>query len=242
MGGTARFVASGVVGRRLVRNDIRARLGSTGCTCTLNGLYLASGKQHVDNHTRSTTLLPIARATSSIGYSRRTGMAFSTAKSLSARTPRPTPSRPIKRCCSDSAVIDTKPQTRDLCRRRQMHARRDGGAIVGGSDLLSAFAASDCESSLLTFALPMTLSDAYKLSRFGRGYRMCCREAARAAEEASWRPLTVTPAARHPQAVGEFDVDRIRSLPILHPKIHGKPLISWTMRPPRRSRRACSTP
>jgi Fe-S cluster assembly protein SufD len=34
-----------------VRNEARAVLDAEGCECTLNGLYLASGRQHVDNHT-----------------------------------------------------------------------------------------------------------------------------------------------------------------------------------------------
>jgi Fe-S cluster assembly protein SufD len=34
-----------------VRNEARAALDAEGCTCTLNGLYLAEGRQHVDNHT-----------------------------------------------------------------------------------------------------------------------------------------------------------------------------------------------
>jgi Fe-S cluster assembly protein SufD len=38
------------LGGLLVRNDVNAVL-STGCEGTLNGLYLASGRQHVDNHT-----------------------------------------------------------------------------------------------------------------------------------------------------------------------------------------------
>jgi Fe-S cluster assembly protein SufD len=37
-------------GGLLVRNDVNAVLAS-GCEGTLNGLYLASGKQHMDNHT-----------------------------------------------------------------------------------------------------------------------------------------------------------------------------------------------
>jgi Fe-S cluster assembly protein SufD len=37
-------------GGALVRNDVNAVL-STGCESTLNGLYLAGGKQHIDNHT-----------------------------------------------------------------------------------------------------------------------------------------------------------------------------------------------
>jgi Fe-S cluster assembly protein SufD len=40
------------LGGGLVRNDINAFLGAPGSECTLNGLYLASGRQHVDNHTR----------------------------------------------------------------------------------------------------------------------------------------------------------------------------------------------
>jgi len=37
-------------GGALVRNDINAVL-SEGCECTLNGLYLVGGEQHIDNHT-----------------------------------------------------------------------------------------------------------------------------------------------------------------------------------------------
>jgi Fe-S cluster assembly protein SufD len=36
---------------RLVRNDINVILEAEGCTCTLNGLYVTKGRQHVDNHT-----------------------------------------------------------------------------------------------------------------------------------------------------------------------------------------------
>jgi Fe-S cluster assembly protein SufD len=37
-------------GGALVRNDVNAVL-SQGCECTLNGLYLVNGGQHIDNHT-----------------------------------------------------------------------------------------------------------------------------------------------------------------------------------------------
>ncbi|HKK14379.1 MAG TPA: Fe-S cluster assembly protein SufD, partial [Gammaproteobacteria bacterium] len=40
------------LGGRLVRNDIRADLAAEGADCTLNGLYVIGGRQHVDNHTR----------------------------------------------------------------------------------------------------------------------------------------------------------------------------------------------
>jgi Fe-S cluster assembly protein SufD len=39
------------LGGALVRNEIVAVLDGEGAECTLNGLYLATGKQHVDNHT-----------------------------------------------------------------------------------------------------------------------------------------------------------------------------------------------
>jgi Fe-S cluster assembly protein SufD len=39
------------LGGALVRNDINAVLNGTGIESTVNGLYLASGRQHVDNHT-----------------------------------------------------------------------------------------------------------------------------------------------------------------------------------------------
>jgi len=39
------------LGSALCRNDLRVLFGAEGGDCTLNGLYLASGRQHVDNHT-----------------------------------------------------------------------------------------------------------------------------------------------------------------------------------------------
>src|SRR5688572_17097490 len=38
-------------GGGLVRNDVIATLDGEGIDCTLNGLYVARGRQHVDNHT-----------------------------------------------------------------------------------------------------------------------------------------------------------------------------------------------
>jgi Fe-S cluster assembly protein SufD len=38
-------------GGALVRNEVRAALDGEGCECTLNGLYMAGGRQHLDNHT-----------------------------------------------------------------------------------------------------------------------------------------------------------------------------------------------
>lgn len=40
------------LGGSLVRNDVRAVLDAPQSECTLNGLYMTRGQQHVDNHTR----------------------------------------------------------------------------------------------------------------------------------------------------------------------------------------------
>ncbi|HEV7504691.1 MAG TPA: Fe-S cluster assembly protein SufD [Thermoanaerobaculia bacterium] len=40
------------LGGGLVRNDVNAVLAGEGIDCTLNGLYLVDGRQHVDNHMR----------------------------------------------------------------------------------------------------------------------------------------------------------------------------------------------
>ena len=39
------------LGGALVRNDLTAVLDGEGAECTLNGLYLGTGRQHIDNHT-----------------------------------------------------------------------------------------------------------------------------------------------------------------------------------------------
>jgi len=48
---------NGSFGGLLVRNEIHARLGQA-AECELNGLFLGSGRQHVDNHTRVDHLEP----------------------------------------------------------------------------------------------------------------------------------------------------------------------------------------
>jgi len=40
------------LGGALVRNDLNVALDGEGAECTLNGLYMVTGRQHVDNHTR----------------------------------------------------------------------------------------------------------------------------------------------------------------------------------------------
>lgn len=46
------------LGGALVRNDIKCQLTAEGAGIDLNGLYLAGGRQHIDNHTRIDHLKP----------------------------------------------------------------------------------------------------------------------------------------------------------------------------------------
>ncbi len=49
----SRFASYAVaLGASLARTDIHARLAGKGASCTLTGMYLTSGRQHVDYHTR----------------------------------------------------------------------------------------------------------------------------------------------------------------------------------------------
>ena len=49
----SRFTSHNIsFGGKLVRNDIQVALDGSGAGCTLNGLYVTHGRQHVDNHTR----------------------------------------------------------------------------------------------------------------------------------------------------------------------------------------------
>ena len=40
------------LGGKIVRNDVNGTLNGEGTECTMNGLYVGRGEQHVDNHTR----------------------------------------------------------------------------------------------------------------------------------------------------------------------------------------------
>lgn len=50
------------LGGRIVRNDVYARLEESGADCTLNGLFLGSGRQHIDNYTWVDHLVPQCRS------------------------------------------------------------------------------------------------------------------------------------------------------------------------------------
>ncbi len=51
------------LGSTLARNEIVAELTGSGVDCTLNGLYLAQGTQHIDHHTRIEHIAPHCHST-----------------------------------------------------------------------------------------------------------------------------------------------------------------------------------
>ena len=52
-GRTANFKTTAVtIGGKIVRNDVNGLLNGEGTECTMNGLFVGRGEQHVDNHTR----------------------------------------------------------------------------------------------------------------------------------------------------------------------------------------------
>jgi Fe-S cluster assembly protein SufD len=50
------------LGGSLVRNDISTRLAGERAECVLNGLYMAGGRQHVDNHTVIEHVTPLSNS------------------------------------------------------------------------------------------------------------------------------------------------------------------------------------
>lgn len=55
----SRFVSHSIsLGAALSRHDINVALNAPGAACTLNGLYVARGRQHVDYHTRVDHIAP----------------------------------------------------------------------------------------------------------------------------------------------------------------------------------------
>lgn len=53
LGRDSRYTSHSVaLGGRIVRHELYAALDAEGAECTLNGLYVTHGRQHVDNHTR----------------------------------------------------------------------------------------------------------------------------------------------------------------------------------------------
>jgi Fe-S cluster assembly protein SufD len=101
------------LGGALARNDVNAALDGEGGDCTLNGLYLTYGQQHVDNHTRIDHVQP--RCTSRELYKGIMGgrsRGVFNGKIYVHKTAEKTDARQTNRnlLLSEEAWVDTKPQ------------------------------------------------------------------------------------------------------------------------------------
>jgi Fe-S cluster assembly protein SufD len=119
-------------GGALVRNDVNAVL-SEGCECTLNGLYLVSGEQHIDNHTSIDHAKPHAASHELYkGILDGRSSAVFSGKILVRKDAQKTDAKQTNKnlVLSEEAVINTKPEL-------QIHAddvRCTHGATIGQLD------------------------------------------------------------------------------------------------------------
>lgn len=107
---TSHFIS---LGGGLVRNEVRARLGAESCECTLNGLYLGSGRQHIDNHTVIDHALPRCQSHELYkGILDGDAHGVFNGKIFVRQDAQKTDAKQTNQTLllSDSAVIDTKPQ------------------------------------------------------------------------------------------------------------------------------------
>jgi len=119
-------------GGALVRNDVNAVL-SEGCECTLNGLYLAAGEQHIDNHTSIDHAKPHAASHELYkGILEGHSSAVFNGKILVRKDAQKTDAKQTNKnlVLSEDAVIDTKPELQILAD----DVRCTHGATIGQLD------------------------------------------------------------------------------------------------------------
>jgi Fe-S cluster assembly protein SufD len=120
------------LGGLLVRNDVNAVL-STGCEGTLNGLYLTSGKQHVDNHTALDHAAPHAASHELYkGILDGTSSAVFNGKIFVRKDAQKTDAKQTNKnlVLSENSVINTKPELQILAD----DVRCTHGATIGQLD------------------------------------------------------------------------------------------------------------
>ena len=169
-GRDSRFTSHSLaLGAALARNDVRALFAAEGSECTLNGLYMADGKQHLDNRTLIDHKSP--RCTSRElykgvldGHSRGV---FS-GRVLVREDAQKTDARQINKnlLLSEGAVVDTKPQLEIFAD----DVKCAHGAAVGELDedalfyLRSRGLGRESAKSLLTYAFASEMVDLIPLA------------------------------------------------------------------------------
>jgi len=156
------------LGGQLVRNEVDVTLDDEGCVCTLGGLYIAAGDQHMDNRTRIDHAKPHCDS-----HELYKGILDDRAKGVfngkiyvhpnAQKTDAKQSNRVL--LLSDDAVIDTKPQL-------EIYAddvKCTHGATVGQIDetalyyLRSRGISEDLARSLLVYAFANEIASALKL-------------------------------------------------------------------------------
>jgi Fe-S cluster assembly protein SufD len=156
------------LGGQLVRNEVNVILDDEGCECTLNGLYIAAGDQHMDNRTRIDHAKPHCNSHELYkGILDERARGVFNGKIYVHPNAQKTDAKQSNRVLllSDDAVIDTKPQL-------EIYAddvKCTHGATVGQIDetalyyLRSRGISEDLAHSLLVFAFANEIASALPL-------------------------------------------------------------------------------
>ena len=145
------------IGGEIVRNDINAVLDGDGCDCTLNGLYVPAGTQHVDNHLRVEHRKPHGNSREHFkGILDDSARGVFTGRIIVHKDAQKTDAKQTNRnlLLSDSASVDTKPQLEIFAN----DVKCTHGATIGQLDKDAMFylrargISADAARSLLVFA------------------------------------------------------------------------------------------
>ena len=169
----------------LVRNNVRVTLNGEGSACVLNGLYLANGKQHIDNFTEIEHFKPRASSLELYkGILSGSAHGVFNGRIVVHKDAQKTDARQTNKnlLLSENAVVNTKPQLEiyadDVkCSHGSTIGQMDGDALFY---LRSRGIGMDEAKSLLSFAFASDLvgrmkidslrarMDEYLVARFGR--------------------------------------------------------------------------
>lgn len=173
------------LGGALVRNNVRVTLDGEGAGCVLNGLYLADGKQHIDNFTEIEHVKPRASSLELYkGILSGSAHGVFNGKIVVHKDAQKTDARQTNKnlLLSADAVVNTKPQLEiyadDVkCSHGSSIGQMDGDAlfylrsrglgIEEARSLLSFAFASDVVGRMKIESLRQRLDD-YLVARFGR--------------------------------------------------------------------------
>jgi len=156
------------LGGTLVRNDLHAVLDGEGGECTLNGLYLVTGRQHVDNHTRIDHVKPYCFSREFYkGILDGQSRGVFNGKIYVHKSAQKTDAHQLNKnlLLSEDAVIDTKPQLEIY----NNDVRCSHGSTIGQLDPDSLFylrsRGMDLEAAriLLTYAFASEIIDRVKI-------------------------------------------------------------------------------